>query len=78
MGRNKTDNTVPPEDLETVEKALQKQAAFLITRKRNEEGDEGTHGFQKARDAVLPTYYERIKDALNEDIGKYLATFFYL
>ena len=71
----------PPKTLKPSKRtleSLQKQAAFLITRKRNEEGDEGTHGFQKARDAVLPTYYERIKDALNEDIGKYLATFFYL
>lgn len=56
--------------------SLQKSAAYLITRKRNLEGDEGTHGFEKARDAILPQYYDRIQDALSEDVGRYIATFF--
>ena len=58
--------------------SLQKSTAGAIVYKRNIEGDPGTHGFQTARDAVLPMYYERIKDALNEDIGRWVATFFIL
>lgn len=55
-----------------------KSLAYLIVRKRNLVGDPGTHGFEKTRDAVLPTYYERIKDALTQDIGNYLITVFSL
>ena len=58
--------------------SLQKSTAGAIVAVRNLKGDPGTHGFEKTRDAILPTYYERIKDALNEDIGRYLATFFHL
>lgn len=55
-----------------------KSLAYLIVRKRNLVGDPGTHGFEKARDAILPTYYERIKEALTQDIGNYLLTVFAL
>ena len=71
----------PPQTIKPSKRSLeslQKSTAGAIVAVRNIEGDPGTHGFQKARDAVLPTYYERIKDALNEDIGRYLATFFHL
>lgn len=54
-----------------------KSLAYLIVRKRNEVGMEGSHGFQKTRDSILPQYYERIKEALGRDIGNYLAAFFY-
>lgn len=53
-----------------------KQLAYLITRKRNEVGDPGTHGFETTREAVLPMYYERIRDAFVKDIGNYLHTVF--
>ena len=52
--------------------SLQKQAAFLITRKRNLEGDAGTHGFEKTREALVPVYIPRIQEALAKDIGEYL------
>lgn len=71
----------PPQTIKPSKRSLeslQKSTAGAIVAVRNIKGDPGTHGFQKARDAVLPTYYERIKDALNEDIGQYLATFFHL
>lgn len=71
----------PPQTIKPSKRSLeslQKSTAGAIVAVRNIKGDPGTHGFQKARDAVLPTYYERIKDALNEDIGRYLATFFHL
>lgn len=58
--------------------SLQKSTAGAIVYKRNLVGDPGTHGFQIARDAILPMYYDRIRDALNEDISKYVATFFHL
>lgn len=50
----------------------QKQLAFLISRKIAREGTEGTHGFQTARDAILPMYYEKIEQALAEDVGAYV------
>jgi len=71
----------PPQTIKPSKRSLeslQKSTAGAIVAVRNIKGDPGTHGFQKARDAVLPMYYERIKDALNEDIGHYLATFFHL
>ena len=49
-----------------------KQLTFLISRKIHDEGTEGTHGFQTTRDAVLPMYYEKIEQALAEDIGDYI------
>ena len=58
--------------------SLQKSLAYLIVRKRNIEGDPGTHGFEKTREAVLPTYYQRIEEALTQDIGNYLHTVFQL
>ena len=50
----------------------QKQLAFLISRKIAEHGTEGTHGFETAREAILPAYYERIEQALAEDVGAYV------
>ena len=58
--------------------SLQKSLAGAIVYKRNIKGDPGTHDFEDARSAVLPMYYERIRLALNEDIGRYVATFFRL
>jgi hypothetical protein len=57
---------------------LQKSTAGAIVAVRNIKGDPGTHGFEKARDAILPQYYDRIRDALAQDVGKYIATFFVL
>ena len=71
----------PPKTLKPSKRtleSLQKSLAYLIVRKRNLEGDAGTHGFEKTRDAVLPTYYDRIRDALAADIGDYLMTVFRL
>lgn len=53
-----------------------KQLTFLISRKIHDEGTEGTHGFQTTRDAVLPMYYEKIEQALAEDIGDYVYKVF--
>ena len=50
----------------------QKQLAFLISRKIAEHGTEGTHGFETAREAILPAYYEKIEQALAEDVGAYV------
>lgn len=58
--------------------SLQKSTAGAIVAVRNIKGDPGTHGFEKARDAILPQYYDRIRDALAQDVGKYIATFFVL
>lgn len=55
-----------------------KSLAYLIVRKRNIVGDPGTHGFEKTRDAVLPPYYEQIREALAQDIGNYLTAVFSL
>ena len=52
----------------------QKQLAFLISRKIAKHGTEGTHGFQTTRDAILPMYYEKIEQALAEDVGAYVKT----
>ena len=48
------------------------QLTFLISRKIHDEGTQGTHGFQTTRDAVLPMYYEKIEQALAQDIGDYI------
>lgn len=53
--------------------SLQKQSAYLITRKRNLEGDPGTHGFEKTREALVPLYIPKIQEALAKDIGEYLT-----
>ena len=53
-----------------------KQLTFLIRRKISEVGTEGTHGFEKTREAILPMYYEKIEEALTADIGDYIRTFF--
>ena len=52
----------------------QKQLAFLISRKIAKHGTEGTHGFQATRDAILPMYYEKIEQALAEDVGAFVKT----
>ena len=52
--------------------SLQKQTAFLISRKIAREGTEGTHGFETTREAILPMYYEKIEQALAEDVGAYV------
>ena len=52
------------------------QLSFLISRKISEVGTKGTHGFQTARDAIVPTYYERIEASLAGDIGDYLKAMY--
>ena len=52
-----------------------KQLAFLISRKIAKHGTEGSHDFQTTRDAILPMYYEKIEQALAEDIGDYVKAF---
>lgn len=51
-----------------------KQLAFLISRKIAKHGTEGTHGFETTREAVLPMYYEKIEQALAEDVGAYVKS----
>jgi len=53
-----------------------KSLAYLITRKRNDVGMEGSHGFEKTREAILPLYYKRIEEALTKDIGVYILKVF--
>jgi hypothetical protein len=55
-----------------------KQLAFLISRKIHDQGTKGSHDFQKTSDEIIPAYYERIQDALTNDIGRYLYTVFRL
>ena len=64
-----------------------KQLAFLIARamagespnqaklKNPQGGTTGTHGFETTRNAVLPMYYERIEQALAEDIGDFIKMY---
>ena len=56
-------------------KPTNNQLAFLISRKIHDEGTKGTHGFETTRDAVLPMYYERIEQALAEDIGDFVKSY---
>lgn len=53
-----------------------KQLAFLISRKIANEGTQGTHGFQKTRDAIVPFYVDELEKAFNEDVGFYLMRVF--
>lgn len=52
------------------------QLAFLIGRGIAKRGTKGTHDLQQTKDAVIPTYIERIETALAEDIGRYVTTVF--
>ena len=49
-----------------------KQLNYLIRRKIHDEGIRGTKDFAKARDGIVPQYYERIQEALTADIGDFL------
>lgn len=49
------------------------QLTFLIRRKIATFGTTGTHDLEKTKDAVIPTYLERIEAALAEDIGRYIS-----
>ena len=51
------------------------QLAFLISRKIARVGTEGTHDLQKSKDAIIPFYVERIKQALAEDLAGYILKF---
>ena len=51
------------------------QLAFLISRKIARVGTEGTHDLQKTKDAIIPFYVERIKQALAEDLAGYILKF---
>lgn len=53
----------------------QKSLAYLITRKIKEDGIEGTHDLKKTKDAIIPFYVERIKQALAEDLAGYILKF---
>lgn len=53
-------------------KPTNNQLAFLISRKIAKHGTEGTHGFETTREAVLPMYYEKIEQALAEDVSAYV------
>lgn len=53
-----------------------KQLTYLIRRKIHNEGTEGSHGFEKTRDAIVPFYIEKLEKAFNEDIGFYLMKVF--
>lgn len=49
-----------------------KQLTYLIGRKIHDKGIRGTHDLAKARDEIVPQYYDRITEALTADIGDYL------
>lgn len=48
------------------------QLAYLIGRKISEQGTKGTYDLQRAKDAVVYKYEQRIKEALGEDVGNYI------
>lgn len=50
----------------------QKQLAFLIGRKINQEGTTGTHDLAQTKDNILPWYRERISQALGHDMENYI------
>lgn len=52
------------------------QLSFLISRKIANEGTQGTHGFEKTREAIVPFYVEELEKAFNEDVGFYLMKVF--
>lgn len=52
-----------------------KQLTFLISRKIHDKGTQGTHGFQTSREEVLPQYFEKIEQALSEDIGDFVKSY---
>ena len=49
-----------------------KQLTYIISRKIHDKGTRGTKDFAKARDGIVPQYYERIQEALTADIGDFL------
>lgn len=49
------------------------QLAFLISRKISREGTTGTHDLQKAKDAIIPYYEERILAELDRTVLDYIA-----
>jgi len=63
---------IPRPDENTGRIPTPKQLTFLISRKIHDDGIEGTHDLQKAKEEVIPQYYERIQEALTADIGDYL------
>lgn len=48
------------------------QLVYYIKKKIHDEGTKGSGGFARAREEILPTYEERIREALTADIGDYL------
>ena len=63
---------IPRPDKNTGRIPTPKQLNYLIRRKIHDEGITGTKDFEKARDELVPQYYERIKEALTADIGDFL------
>ena len=53
-----------------------KQLTYLISRKIYNEGTQGTHGFEKTRDAIVPFYVDELEKAFNEDVGFYIMRVF--
>ena len=49
-----------------------KQLTYLISRKIHDKGITGTHDLAKAKEEVIPQYYERIQEALTADVGDFL------
>lgn len=49
-----------------------KQLTYLIGRKIHESGTKGSHDFKKTQEEIIPNYYDRIGQALSEDIGDYI------
>ena len=56
-------------------RAMAGQSQNQATLKNPHGGTTGTHGFETARDAILPMYYEKIEQALAEDIGDYVKMY---
>ena len=71
-------NRIPkPEQLAfLIGRAMAGQSPNQANLKNPQGGTKGTHGFQKTREGILPFYYDRIGEALSEDIGNYIRLIF--
>lgn len=55
-------------------KPTEKQLAYLIGRKIYNEGTEGTHDLEKTKDALIPFYEQKLKEALRNDMKNYIVS----
>lgn len=62
-----------PAKLERYKRSL----AYLIGRKIAREGTKGTHDLQRAKDALIPYYEQRLQEALGRDVERYIRKVMY-